>query len=205
MTAENRVGEVIEARTADFIAQCYELYHSPPLGSLVRTRGDSEKEDLYGVVFNAFTEGVEPGRRPIARGKDEANEDAIYNSNPQLTKLLKSEFKVLIVGHKRDGQVFQHLPPQPAHIHSFVYLCYPEEVKQFSQSLDFLNIILQARLETSVEELVGASLREMGRIRGAGRHDFLISAGKELAALLCDDYSRLKSILKGLKYDAIQG
>ncbi len=205
MTAENRVGEVIESRTTDFVAQCYELYRSPPLGSLVRTRGDSEKEDLYGLVFNALTAGAEPGRRPIARGKDEVDEAQIYRSNPQLTKLLKSEFNALIVGYKREDRVFQHLAPQPAHIHSFVYLCAPEEVKQFSRSFDFLNIILQARLDVSVEELLGASLREIARAQGAERHAFLVSAGKELATLLCDDYGRLKSILKGLKYDATQG
>jgi len=44
-----RVGEVIEATTTDFVAQCYELYQLPPFGSLVKTR-DSHTE-LYGVVY----------------------------------------------------------------------------------------------------------------------------------------------------------
>ncbi len=205
MADNGKMGEVIEARTTDFIAQCYELYHSPPLGSLIRTRGDSDSEELYGVVFNALTAGVEPGRRPIARGKDETDEDEIYRSNPQLTKLLKSEFNALIIGYNRDGKVFQYLPPKPARIHSFVYPCDSEEVKLFSQSFDFLNIILKAHLDISVDELLAASLREMGRVQGMTRHAFLVSAGKELATLLCDDYGRLKSILKGLKYDATQG
>jgi hypothetical protein len=37
MAEEQRVGEIIEACTTDFTAQCYELYKSPPLGSLVKT------------------------------------------------------------------------------------------------------------------------------------------------------------------------
>ena len=61
-----RVGEVIEASTTDFVAQCYELYQLPPLGSLVKTR-DLPLE-LYGVVYQAATTSLEPGRRPIARG-----------------------------------------------------------------------------------------------------------------------------------------
>ena len=64
----NRVGEIIEASTADFTAECYELYQSPPLGSLVKTV-DSPIE-LYGIVYHATTSSIEPGRRPIARGKD---------------------------------------------------------------------------------------------------------------------------------------
>ena len=150
MTDQERVGEVIEACTTDFVAQCYELYQSPPLGSLVKTHGDSN-QDLYGVVYNALTGGVEPGRRHIARGKDEVNEEEIYRTSPQLLKLLKSEFNVLVIGYKKDDRVFQYLPPKPASIHGFVYLCTPDEVKHFSRSLDFLNILLKSRLDISVE------------------------------------------------------
>jgi hypothetical protein len=203
MTDEPRVGEVIEACTTDFTAQCYELYESPPLGSLVKAHWDTDAI-LYGVLYKALTAGVEPGRRPIARGKDEANEDEIYRSNPQLLKLLKSEFKVLVVGFQEGGKVFQYLPPKPARIHGFVHLCAPEEIKQFSGSFDFLNILLNSRLDISVEELVGAALRQMAKVRGAEKHAFLVSAGKELATLLSDDYGQLKAILKGLKNDASQ-
>ncbi|MDI6815133.1 MAG: hypothetical protein QMC90_03540, partial [Dehalococcoidales bacterium] len=73
-----RVGEVIGASTTDFVAQCYELYQSPPLGSLVKTV--DLPVELYGIVYNAATTSLEPGRRPIARGKDEASEEEIYRS-----------------------------------------------------------------------------------------------------------------------------
>ena len=59
----------------------------PPLGALVKTT-DAPVE-LYGIVYHAETTGIEPGRRPIARGKDEKTEEAIYQSNPQLLKLLQ--------------------------------------------------------------------------------------------------------------------
>src|SRR5512135_3406798 len=122
---ETRVGEVIEASTAEFTAQCYELYRVPQLGSLVRTKsGDNE---LFGIVFNAATTGFEPGRKPIARGKDEVDEESIYQNNPQLLKLLKTEFGVMVVGFRQSGQIHQYLPPQPARIHSFVHSCSPEE------------------------------------------------------------------------------
>jgi len=114
----DRVGEVIEASTADFVAQCYELYQLPPLGSLVKTT--DLPVELYGIVYHATTTSLEPGRRPIARGKDEASEEEIYRSSPQLLKLLHSEFSVLVVGHRQDDRLFHYLPPRPSRIHGFV-------------------------------------------------------------------------------------
>lgn len=196
MAEIERVGEVIEASTTGFTAQCYELYQLPPLGSLVRT-GDSSSE-LYGIVCNAATTSLEPGRRPIARGRDEASEESIYRSSPQLAKLLRSQFEALVVGHREGEKLYQHLPPRPARIHGFVYQCTPDEVKDFGKSFDFLNIILNANLPVPTEELVGAALRRMSQAHKDPRA-FLVAAGKELAVLLSGDFAQLKSILGRLK------
>ena len=192
----DRAGEVIEATTTDFTAQCYELYQSPPLGSLVMTR--DEAVELYGIVYNAATTSLEPGRRPIARGKDEASEEEIYRSSPQLAKLLRSEFSAIVVGHRQGDTLYHYLPPKPARIHAFVYLCPPDEVKEFSQSFDFLNILINTHLPVPMDELVAASLRRMSRAH-EDRHAFLVAAGKELATLLGGQYNQLKSILGRIK------
>ena len=192
----DRVGEVIEASTADFVAQCYELYQMPPLGSLVKT-GGSELE-LYAVVYNATTTSLEPGRRPIARGRDEESEEAIYKSSPQLEKLLKSEFGALVVGHKVSDKVYHYLPPKPAHIHSFVYLCPSEEVKEFSQSFDFLSILLGTSLALPKDELISACLRQMSQVQEDSHH-FLVAAGKELASRLSGDFNQLRAILERMR------
>ena len=191
-----RVGEVIEASTTDFVAQCYELYQSPPLGSLVRTR--DELVELYGIVYNAATTSFEPGRRPIARGKDEATEEAIYRSSPQLLKLLRSEFGALVVGHRQGDKLYHYLPPKPARIHGFVYLCPAEEVKEFSQSFGFLNILINTHLPVSTDELIAACLRQMSQVY-EDRHAFLVAAGKELAILLSGQLNQLKAILERIK------
>ena len=191
-----RVGEVIEASTIDFVAQCYELYQSPPLGSLVKTT-DLPLE-LYGIVYNAVTTSLEPGRRPIARGKDEATEEEIYRSSPQLLKLLRSEFGALVVGHKDNGKLCHYLPPKPARIHSFVYQCPPDEVREFSQSFNFFNILINAHLPVSTEELIAACIRQMSQVY-EDRHAFLVAAGKELAILLSGNLNQLKAILGRIK------
>jgi hypothetical protein len=192
MGEEQRVGEVVEASSTDFVAQCYELYQSPALGSLVRTRDMSV--ELYGIVYHATTTSLEPGRRPIARGKDEVAEEEIYRSSPQLLRLLKSEFSALVVGHRQGEKLYHYLPPKPARIHGFVYQCPSEEVKQFSQSFDFLNLLVNTHLPVSVDELVAASLRQMSQAY-EDRHTFLVAAGKELALLLSGQFNQLKAIL----------
>jgi hypothetical protein len=192
----DRVGEVIEASTTDFVAQCYQLYQSPPLGSLVKTTDESV--ELYGLVYHATTASLEPGRRPIARGKDEASEAEIYRSSPQLLKLLRTEFSSLVVGYRENEKLYRYLPPKPARIHGFVYLCPPDEVREFSQSFDFLNILINTHLPVSAEELAAASLRQMSQVY-EDPHAFLVAAGKELGILLSGDFNRLKAILGKIK------
>ncbi len=104
----------------------------------------------------------------------------------------------MVVGHQDGEKLYQYLPPQPARIHGFVYLCQPDEIKTFSGSLDFLNILINATLPVSAEELIAAALRRMSKAR-EDNHPFLVAAGKELAALLTGDFPRLKNILGRLQ------
>jgi len=196
MAEAERAGEVVEAGTTGFVAQCYELYQLPSLGSLVKTR--DLPVEIFGVVYNATTTGLEPGRRPIARGKDETSEEAIYQSNPQLVKLLRSEFCALVIGHRHGDKLSHYLPPKPARIHSFVYLCSPDEVKEFSQSFDFLNTLIKAHLPLPVEELIAACLRQMSQAY-EDRRAFLMAAGKELAILLSGEFNQLRAILERIR------
>jgi len=196
MAKTQRVGEIIEARTTAFVAQCYELYELPPLGSLVKTI--DLPVELYGIVYQAATTSLEPGRRPIARGKDETSEEEIYRSSPQLSQLLRSEFSSLVVGYRENEELYRYLPPKPARIHSFVYLCTTKEIEEFSQSLDFLSILLNTPLPLPADELIAACLRQMSQAR-EDPHPFLVAAGKELAILLSGEYNQLKAILGRIK------
>ena len=191
-----RVGEIIEASTAGFVAQCYELYELPPLGSLVKTKNG--ELDIYGIVYHATTGSLEPGRRPIARGRDEASREAIYQSSPQLSKLLRSEFSVLVVGHKAGENIYQYLPPNPARIHSFVHACPPDEVREFGRSLAFLTLLVNASLPVAREEIVPAALRLMSGAQ-EDPHAFLVAAGKELSIMLGGQYNQFRAILGRLK------
>jgi len=188
MIGSTKIAEIIAAETAAFTAQSYELYELPPLGALVKAC------DIYGIVCHAETAGLDTGRKPVARGKDEASEEAVYQSSPQLTKLLRSAFTAAAAGYKDGDKIYQYLPPTPARLHSFVYLCQPEEVREFSKSFGFLNILLNAALPVSPEEIIAAALRQMAKAQDDPR-GFLVAAGKELANLLSSDFIKLKNIL----------
>ncbi len=191
-----RAGEVIEASTTGFVAQSYELYQLPALGALVKTDDGTTRQ--YGVVYDAVTESIEPGRRPLARGKDEASPEALYRANPQLASLLRSEFSAIVVGHRNEGSLVHRLPPNPARIHGFVFPCAPDEVSEFSGSFAFLDILLGSALPMPVEEVTAAALRRMAPAHPDSRA-FLVAAGKELAARLGGDFNRLRAVLGRLK------
>ncbi len=190
-----KIGEVIEASTGEFVAECYELHTPPPLGSLLRTT-DGQVE-IYGVVRNASTESIDPGRRPLARGREESEEENIYRQHPQLSRLLRTTFDTLIIGHGQGDELHHYFSPRPPRVHSFVYLCEGDEVRRFTRSLDFLAILLNSKAG-SVDEVVSACLRQASRSHDDERA-FLVRAGKELAVLLGGELNRLNAILRRIK------
>jgi hypothetical protein len=195
METQQRIGEVIEAGTGSFTAQSYDLWQLPAFGSLVKT-GEGPLR-LYGVVYHAATTGLEPGRKAVARGKDQPSEEDVFRSNPQLEQLLRSEFSALAVGFSEGGLLRRYLPPRPARIHSFVYGCSPEESIAFAEKLGFLSIILNAA-EVPADELTAAVLRNMLEFQPDGAA-FIGQAGRDLARLLSKDYGRLKSIVEKIE------
>jgi len=191
-----RIAEIIEASTAEFVAECYQLHHPPPLGSLVKTSDGAV--EIYGVVAGAATESIEPGRRPIARGQDAATEDDIYRQSPQLAKLLRTWFRALVVGHGEGERLCHYLPPHPARVHSFVSLCTQEEVARFTQSLDFLSLLSSADAAGTTDEVIAACLRSASQAH-PDRQAFLVGAGKELTLLLGGEMTRLNAILRRIR------
>jgi len=192
----DKIAEVIESSSSAFTAQCYKLGQAPPLGALVKTRNESG--ETYGIVYNVETRSLDPGRRVVARGEELEQEDEIFLTNPQLAKLLTTDFNVLVAGYHQGDSVYYYLPPSPVPIHSFVYICKLEEVELFTRSMDFLGLLIDTRLPVPADEVTTAFLRYASRCH-ADSYNFLIKAGKELAWLLSGDFKRLNSVLKRLR------
>ncbi|MER3449992.1 MAG: hypothetical protein C4315_09590 [Chloroflexota bacterium] len=194
-----RVGEVIETATSRFVVHCYDLHGAPPLGSLVRT-GPPERP-VFGLVGMVRTASIDPGRRPVARGREEVDPEEIFNKNPHLTQLFRTEFEAITVGYAENGAVRQTLPPSPPRIHDFVYLCTPQEALNFTERLDFLALLLEQTFPAPVDELVAAAIRRAAGFRPEPE-EFLVRAGRELARLLAPNPTRLQLLLRRLRHEA---
>jgi hypothetical protein len=191
-TTSRRVGEVIQANSHSFIAQCYELYTAPPLGSLVRTGTPV----VYGVVCCVSTEPLDSSRPVLARGKEANTEEEIYRDNPQISRLFTSRFETLVVGHESEagGINSPYLPPLPPRVHSFVYTCSAQEIADFTSNLHFLHLLINSGL-SGADQVIGACLREAS-VAYSDRQEFLLQAGRALATELAGDLPRLNAILR---------
>lgn len=191
-TAPWRVGEVIQANSHSFIAQCYELYTAPPLGSLVRTGAPV----VYGVVCCISTEPLDSSRPVLARGKEAETEEQIYRDNPQISRLFTSRFETLVVGHQPEagGISSPYLPPLPPRVHSFIYTCVPQEIIDFTSNLRFLHLLLSSGV-SGADQVIGACLQEASAAY-PNQQEFLLRAGRALATELAGDLPRLNAILR---------
>lgn len=194
MDLDAKIGEVIATGSTEFSAQCYSLNKAPYFGALVKTGKDGDSA-VYAVVYYVETHSVEEGRRVFIRGEKLQNEDDVFKNNPQLEKLLVTDFKAVVVGYREKNSVYQYLPPQPSMIHSFVYYCSDAEIKEFSRSMNFLNMLTESKLTVSGDEIIAACLRQISR-KHEDPQAFLVKAGKELVWMLGGDIRRLNTILK---------
>ena len=188
-----RFGEVVEASVEQLVVQCHRLYESPPLGALVRTGGNSV---IYAVVAGVATASLDPTRPVVARGANAESEAEVLREHPQLERLLRTTATLSVVGHAKDGEVHQYLPSLPPHIHAFVYVCAPEEVRDFTQRQDFVALLAETRAPAA-DDVLAAVLRQAAAAYDHPR-EFLMRAGREVASLLGQDTARLTAFLRRL-------
>lgn len=199
-TPGRRAGEVVESASHWFRAQCYQLYQAPALGAFVSVElpayGEDRGSTIYAVVMGIITQSLEPGRPVIARGGNASQEEDVYRDNPQLERLLCTRFESAIVGYSNGHSIFQHLPPEPPHIHAFVNTCGPEDISRFTTTLDFLELLLASNpgAQAVADEVVSGCLRQASMHQSDPR-SFLVAAGKTLSLRLAMDLPRLNAML----------
>ncbi|MGB3296004.1 MAG: HAS-barrel domain-containing protein [Phormidesmis sp.] len=216
----DHIAEVIETSTTEFLAQCLEpedlsFPAMPPFGSWVKAYDEEAANQIYGVVYHATTSPLDSVHRARALGM---SLDELREQQPQIFAMLKTEFRVAIVGFvpmqveqraarngsrrangtNREGMVlgqrtYQHLPPRPPQVHQAVYRCDAAEVVRFTEELDWLRTLLQVS-GVPTESLAAAAIREVYGLRDLDR-DWLVRAGRMVSLLLRDDYDRLRMIL----------
>ncbi|MGC1216508.1 MAG: HAS-barrel domain-containing protein [Phormidesmis sp.] len=210
------IAEVIETATTEFLAQCLEpkdlsFPAMPPFGSWVKAYDEEAANQIYGVVYHATTSPLDSVHRARALGMSLAD---LREQQPQIFAMLKTEFRVAIVGfipmeasrrqqpekqpEKQPEMVlgnrsYQHLPPRPPQVHQSVHRCDTPEIICFTEELDWLRTLLHVT-NAPTESLVAATIREVYSLRNLDR-DWLVKAGRMVSVLLKDDYDRLRMIL----------
>ena len=164
----------------------------PPFGSWVKATDEDSGNQIYGVVYHATTSPLDSVHRATALGLSLAE---LREQQPQIFAMLKTEFRVAIVGFYPAGEetFYQHLPPRPPQVHQAVYRCQAAEVMAFTEQLDFLRTLMDMR-SAPVDGLIAAVIREVYQLRQLDR-EWLVQAGRVLNVQLKDDYDRLRIIL----------
>lgn len=192
---EARCGEVIAADTVHLEAECPRLYEAPNFGSFVRVEADGV--DIYGVVYYIATGCIDANRKTQALG---LSADDIPRRMPHLELVLRTTFSARIVGFKTEGEIYNHLPAQPARIHCFVSEAGAEEVRALTKSPTFLRALANTP-DAPVEEVIAASIRAArvawGRTVGEARAtEQMVLWGKYLARLFRSDFDRFEAIMQ---------
>lgn len=195
-----RIGEIIETMSTGFIAESFEINQPPPLGSFVMvhllapTAKASAGTDLYAVVTYGQTVGLDPSRRAVRRSTDVVFDQAIYREHPELSRTLHTEFVAALVGFCADGRMRQHLPPQPPPLHFSVHAAPTQDVQRFTDSLQYLRLLVMHSGQVSPLQVLAANVREVYRQRSDDRA-WLDRAAREVATLLKNDHEALLTVL----------
>lgn len=188
------VGEIIDTAVAEFSAQACKLEHAPPFGAFVKVT--VPERTVYGVVYAIHTGGLESGSRAVMRGREGMRDRAIFDQNPDLEQLLRTEFSALVIAFQEGAALRTYLPPSPPPLHWSVMQCDLAETARLTARLDYLRTIVSAT-DAPVDALLAANIRLAAEAYGDDR-GFRVRAGRELATLLKHDYPRLTSILRAL-------
>lgn len=198
--SSSHIGEVVESQSTAFVAQSLTpdlltFPSVPALGSWIKSSDEETGNRIYGVVCYATIAPVDSIHRARALG---LTSQELRDQQPQIFAMLKTDFRVAILGFTTQDRLYQYLPPRPPQIHQAVYTCTAEEIQLFCEHLEFLQTLLQVTGIPS-DELVAAVLRICWKLM---KHDrsWLVRAGQQLSLFLKDDYDRLRSIFRKVAF-----
>ena len=163
----------------------------PVFGSFVKAAIQHGATELIGLVYDIQIPD-DPFIRQLAL---QEQPDPVALADQRDVRGVPIEIGVTAVGYKDGEGYFHGLPPQPPIMLDRIYICDDEEVRAFTQRLDFMRLLLDSR-EVPADEMIVSSLRLATRARPeAERREFLLDSGRELARLMGADLVRLDALL----------
>jgi len=187
------VGRVLRSSTASLTLGTKTLAADVPrFGGFVKVAAP-DGGDIIGLIYDVVIEDDLFARKLIG-----AEVSAEYIADQRQNRQVPIEISVLVVGHARDGNMYQYLPAQPPISLDEIVTCSDAEVVQFTTDFTYFRTVLNAK-DAPADELLAASLRFAAAARGSQGRDFLVKAGRELSRLLAFDAVRLEGLLRRIK------
>ena len=190
------IGRLLRAGTTGFVVGCrVAQIDAPSFGALVRVALDGDYQ-VYGLIHDIHIDDDGLVRQLV---NAEGVEEAVIADN-RVNRNVPLELSVLTVGYKLDGKISHLLPPRPPLSLDVIYLCTPEEMRQFTSSgrFGYFRHLLRA-IDLPVGELLAAHIKQAGAAHAAaGNAKWKNDATQELITLLRDDYATLMSVLGAL-------
>ena len=187
------VGRVLSSSTASFSIGTKTLAADVPrFGGFVKVAAPDGSQ-IIGLIYDVAMEDDLFARQLI--GADVGDE---YIADQRQNRQVPIEISVLVIGHIRDGKMYQYLPPQPPIALDQIVTCSRDEIVHFTDEFTYFRTVLDAK-EARSDELLAASLRTGAEARGAMGREFLVRAGRELSRLLAFDAVRLEGLLRRIR------
>lgn len=190
------IGRVLRASTVGFAVGCrVSQLQVPAFGSLVKAQPVDAREAIYGLIYDMLIDDDPLVRRLVLA---ENPNPAIINDQRQ-NRMLPVEMSVLAVGYRVNGQIKHGLPPRPPLNLDPVALCADaEEVRQFTNNLGYLRLILRAAEgNVPVDQLLVAHITSVYHIRGRDT-TWALGVIQELIELLRSNYDTLIPTMEAL-------
>jgi hypothetical protein len=190
------IGRLLRAGTTGFVVGCrVAQIDAPSFGALVQVALDGDYQ-VFGLIHDIHIDDDGLVRQLVTA---DGVEEAIIADN-RINRNVPLELSVLTVGYKLDGKVSHLLPPRPPLSLDVIYLCTPDEVRQFTSSgrFGYFRHLLRAT-DLPVGELLAAHIQQAGAMHTAiGEMKWKNDATQELITLLRDDYALLMTVLGAL-------
>ena len=190
------IGRLLRAGTTGFVVGCrVAQIDAPSFGALVRVALDGDYQ-VYGLIHDIHIDDDGLVRQLVTA---DGVEEAIIADN-RINRNVPLELSVLTVGYRLDGKISHLLPPRPPLSLDVIYLCTPDEVRQFTSSgrFGYFRHLLRAT-DLPMGELLAAHIQQAGAIHmEVGNAKWKNDATQELITLLRDDYAMLMTVLGAL-------
>ena len=190
------IGRLLRAGTAGFVVGCrVSQMDAPSFGALVSVPQAGGYE-IFGLIYDIHIDDDGLVRQLVTA---EGVQDSVIADN-RINRNAPLEISVLAVGYRQDGEILHLLPPRPPLSLDQIFLCGPEEIRQFTGAgrFGYFRHVLRAK-DLAVGELLAAHIQQAQRAhQQAGNSTWGSAAAQELITLLRDDYPTLLSVLGAL-------